>query len=41
LMYPVILKEWATLKWAQLRYGLSPDVMQAAPRAVESYRVEI
>jgi MoaA/NifB/PqqE/SkfB family radical SAM enzyme len=41
LMYPVILKEWATLKWAQLRYGLSPDMMQAAPRPVESYRVEI
>jgi MoaA/NifB/PqqE/SkfB family radical SAM enzyme len=41
LMYPVILKEWATLKWAQLRHGLSPDVMQAAPRPVESYRVEI
>jgi len=41
LMYPVILKEWATLKWAQLRYGLAPDVMQAAPRPVESYRVEV
>ncbi|MBI5031812.1 MAG: radical SAM protein [Chloroflexi bacterium] len=40
LMYPVILKEWATLKWAQLRHGLSPEVMQAGPRAVESYRVE-
>ncbi len=40
LMYPVILKEWATLKWAQLRHGLSPEAVQAGPRAVESYRVE-
>ncbi len=41
LMYPVILKEWATLKWAELRHGLSPEVMQAAPRAVESYQVKL
>lgn len=41
LMYPVILKEWATLKWAQLRHGLSPAVMYAAPRPVESYQVKL
>lgn len=41
LMYPVILKEWATLKWAQLRHGLGAEVMQAAPRPVESYRVRL
>jgi MoaA/NifB/PqqE/SkfB family radical SAM enzyme len=40
LMYPVILREWASLKWAQLRHGLSPEVMRAAPRPVDSYRVE-
>lgn len=41
LMYPVILKEWATLKWAQLRHGLGAEVLQAAPRPVESYQVKI
>src|SRR5512146_3052732 len=35
-MYPVILKEWGTLKWAQLRHGLSPEAIQAGPTAVES-----
>jgi radical SAM protein with 4Fe4S-binding SPASM domain len=41
LMYPIILKEWANLKWAQLRHGLGDDVMLAGPQPVESYRVEI
>ena len=41
LMYPVIMKEWASLKYAQLRHGLSPEVMHSAPRPIESYRVEI
>jgi hypothetical protein len=39
-MYPVIMREWASLKWAQLRHNLSPEVMRSAPRPVESYRVE-
>jgi hypothetical protein len=39
LMYPVILKEWATLKWAEWRHGLAPEVAQAAPQSVESLGV--
>ncbi len=35
-MYPVILKEWAALKWAQLRHGLSTEAIQAGPSAVKS-----
>jgi len=41
MMYPVILREWAGLKWAQLKHNLSPDIMQKAPRPVESYRIEL
>lgn len=41
LMYPVILREWATLKWAQLRHGMPKEGMTSAPRVVENLRVEI
>ena len=41
LMYPVILKEWAALKWAQLRHGPAYEMMPAAPQPVESYRVKL
>ncbi len=35
LMYPVILKEWATLKWAEWRHGRAPETASAALRPTE------
>jgi len=41
MMYPVIMREWASLKFAQLKHNLSPEIMKSAPRPVESYRIEL